>query len=382
MNRIIRKLLSYSDRPKSDNRIMLIPPTPLDGSFGDELMVVTFLEHFKDFEVDLYESRVNRRPDLFKPYRVNYIQWKKPIDWTKYIGAFILGADNMTGAYGTAAPIYKMSLLHIANTYSIPTKILGFSINENMNKEVKEAMQALLPKTRFFLREAVSYERAKDFLPGDCIKLVSDLAFLCPAHDTVDKEYSKWINQQKNDQRILFALCPNAIQADKVGLANYLEGLKSIIEYASMDHKLSCVLLYHDVRKHCENKYSDKDLARMLYDKLQQTLPCFTNLNIENGVKLKSYLKDIDFTLTGRMHFGISGYSLKKPMLGLAYEGKFSGLQTLFGLDPAKTLINDLHNLTAYSQLTSDFISNLEVNRKSVENHYSEVIGYSKSNFE
>lgn len=379
---LVKRKFTYSDKPTSDNRILLIPPTRLNGSFGDELMVVTFLEHYKEYEVDLYESFVNRRPDLFKGYRVNYIQWTRPVDWTKYIGVYILGADNMTGAYGTASPLFKLTFLKAANKYGLPSGILGFSVNEKMNADVKSAMQDLLPHTRFFLREGVSYERAKDFLPEENIHLVADLAFLCPSAPCQDTSYLNWVNRQNSSGRTIFAVCPNAIQAEKVGLQVYLQGIVALIKGASQKSDLSCALLYHDLRFHCEGKYSDRHLAQMLYNELYGTIPCYTTSKIRNGVILKSYLNHVEFTFTGRMHFGISGYSLKKPMFGIAYEGKFSGLQKLFGLDPDQSLMNKLDSLADYQERFNNFILNLEENKEKVKNNYDAVISLSRRNFE
>lgn len=389
MGKIFRKVIfsfkrrfAYSDKPTSSNRILLIPPTPLDGSFGDELMVIAFLEQYKEYEVDLYSEFVNRRPDLLKKYKINYIQWNRSVDWTKYIGVYILGADNMTGAYGTILPLFKLSFLKMASQYGLFSSILGFSINEKMSVDIKNVMRGLCPHTHFFLREGVSYKRAKDFLPLENIHLVADLAFLCPTALCRDKSYLSWIDEQKAYKRIIFAVCPNAIQADKVGLRVYLQGIVNLIKGASQKSDLSCVLLYHDLRVQCGGRYSDLDLAQMLYSELYGAIPCYTTAKINNSIILKSYLKHVEFTFTGRMHFGVSGYSMRKPMFGIAYEGKFDGLQKLFGLDPDQSLINNLNSLASYQEQFDNFIFNLSKNIEKVEKNYDAVISLSKGNFQ
>src|SRR5690606_36912593 len=366
IKRAFRRRFAKSDKPTSDNRILLIPPTPLDGSFGDELMVVTFLEQFRDFEVDLFAEYNNRRPDIFGNYRVNYLKWNQPLDWSKYQGAYILGADNMTGAYGTTAPLFKLSTLKNGNEHGVPIFVLGFSINENIHPEVVRAMQELLPHTHFFLREAVSIERSHKFLPDDNVHVVADLAFLCKSAPSNDIAYNPWGDEQKKVGKIILAICPNAIQAGKVGIEPYLHGITEMLTQASLP--LACVCLYHDIRLQCEGKYSDVHISEMLYQRLNGRLPVYFQGKIRDGITLKSYLYPIDLTLTGRMHFGISGLSLNKPMFGLAYEGKFDGLQHLFGIDPEKSLAKNLHALSSYGSMFDEFIRKLESNKSSIEN--------------
>src|SRR5690606_34754068 len=112
--------------------------------------------------------------------------------------------------------------------------------------------------------------------------------------------------------------------------------------------------------------------------RLNGRLPVYFQGKIRDGITLKSYLYPIDLTLTGRMHFGISGLSLNKPMFGLAYEGKFDGLQHLFGIDPEKSLAKNLHALSSYGSMFDDFIRKLESNKYSIDNRYDSLIALSK----
>src|SRR5690606_10635594 len=118
----------------------------------------------------------------------------------------------------------------------------------------------------------------------------------------------------------------------------------------------------------------DKGLSEELYFSRKNKTNSYFTPNIKNGVELKSYLEYIDFTLSGRMHFGISGYSLKKPMLGITYEDKFSGLQRLFGLNPEFTLIADYKNISQGKYVMDYFLENLDNIQKNIDSNYAKVI--------
>lgn len=374
------KIIFKNEFKTKNKKILLIPPTFLNGSFGDELMVVAFLNQFNNDVVDLFENKIKIRNDLFSNFKLNYVPWSKKVNFKDYKSIYILGADNMTGAYNTEHPLFKLDILNHGNQLNLKTAILGFSVNENMNEKIIQKMQSLLPKTQYYLREPVSYGRAEKFLPNDNIKQVADLAFLCPSHENHDSKYLNWISKIKANQKII-AVCPNAIQAQHVGLEKYINDLIFLLTSASKNENVAFVFLYHDIRIQCNEKYSDLHLSQMLYEKLKNISPSFFTPNIKNGVELKSYLKHVHITFTGRMHFGISGYSLKKPMFGLAYEGKFSGLQKLFGINPHGSLVSDLNEIQNYSEQFSNFITNYEENKKLIDSNYDKVIEFSLQNF-
>lgn len=365
-----------------NNGILLITPTHLDGSFGDELMVVSFINKFdENTQITLYESKLHKRPDLFgNKKNINYLEFKYAPKFHKFKGGiYILGADNITPSYGISFPSFKCKILKYANRYNIPTAILGFSLNKGILKSpLEKEFLKLLPKTQFKLREPDSYKIAKRFLPSENIEQVSDLAFLCPSEKNEDSKYLKWIAVTRGESRIIAGICPNSIQARKVGIEVYINHFVLALERLYLEKNVNYVFLYHDIR----GEINDRDLSEKIYLRLKEKdIHGFFNSNIRNGVELKSYLKLVDFTITGRMHFGISGYSFAKPMFGISYEDKFSGLQKLFGVDPEKSLISYKMMMDFYEVLEA-FINNLPEFVESTKRNLPEVIALSQKNFE
>ncbi|MCA4777336.1 polysaccharide pyruvyl transferase family protein [Empedobacter stercoris] len=366
------------------NKILVIPPTIMDGSFGDELMLITFLEKYKTKKVVIYEQENLIRKDLYDRYdNLEFLKWDENLILKNISHAYVLGADNMTGAYGEKNPLFKIRFLNRCNKSGVKTFILGFSLNENVNFKIKEGLNIISKKTKLYFREEDSYNRALKFIDNKSnVKLVADLAFLSPMYKHNDNIFNEWINNQKKGKRKILALCPNALQAKKIGEEKYVLDLISLLKHSIEKHNISILLLYHDLREHCNGK-SDRDISLDIYRRLSCDYKenLFFYPEIKNGLEMKSYLQNVDFTLTGRMHFGISGYSLNKPMLGIAYEGKFSGLQKIFGIDPTKTLINDLFNISRNEEKIDYFIQNLSELKSKVELNIDKVKVLSKSNF-
>jgi polysaccharide pyruvyl transferase WcaK-like protein len=368
---------------RPNDKILLIPSATLNGGFGDDLMVTAFLEEFKDKNITIYCENVVKRKDLFDEYEnIDYLSWNVTPKYDQYKGGvFLLGADNMTDAYGLDCFLFKCKVLDKSNKFNIRTAILGFSFNQNISLNVKRSLIKLLPDTIFNLREEDSYVRARKFLPDSNIKLVADIAFLCSFKNNEDEKYLLWIRKQKENDRTVIGVCPNALQAEKVGKKKYLEQFIFLLQYINNKYKVSFALLYHDLRSQCDN-LSDKDLSKEIFILLNEisSFNVFYSEDIINGIQLKSYLEMVDCTVTGRMHLGISGYSLGKPMLGIAYEGKFTGLQKLFEIDVEKSIIN-YTELNKSKKIVDLFMSNLDFFSASVQRKLPTVLKMSMKNF-
>lgn len=361
--------------------ILLIPPANLDGSFGDELMTITFIENFKNVPITIYLENNYKREDLFEEYKnIKFVNWRESIRIIDFTDVYVLGADIMTGSYGENDPLFKIKLLNKASYLGINNAILGFSLKDGMSKSIIDSLNSLSANTKLFLRDVDSYERALKVLFKKNIFNVVDLAFLTKAKVVEDLKFNLWLENNKNN--IVIGFCPNAIQAKKVSYNKYVHDLEILLKYALNKGNVSIVLLYHDLRNHCDGK-SDKDISNEIFNKLFISYKdkIFFPKNIKNGLELKFYLENISFTLTGRMHMGISGYSLGKPMLGIAYEGKFSGLQKIFDIDAERTLITDLYNIHNSLDSLDYMISSLDYLKKSVEEKLPMIKRLSKNNF-
>lgn len=374
------RILSFFE--KKEDGVLLLLPARLDGSFGDELMAVTFVKNIEEnTQITMYERKLHERPDLFgNRENINYLKYKFAPKFHKNRGgAYILGADNLTPSYGTAGTSFKCRTLRHANAYDIPTGILGFSLNEGiLNSPLKKDFVSLLPETQFKLRDPDSYEVANRFLPSENLYQVSDLAFLCPYDKNEDTQYLNWISERRKEAKVIGGICPNWMQAHKVGVEAYINQFVLVFEKLHHEKNVSYVLLYHDIR----GEMNDRDLSEEINLRLKKkNIDCFFKSDIKNGLELKSYLEFIDFTISARMHFGISGYSFAKPMFGISYEDKFSGLQKLFGVDPKKSLISYM-DMTKFYEVLETFIDHLPQFSETTKGNLSKVMELSRKNFD
>ncbi len=162
------------------------------------------------------------------------------------------------------------------------------------------------------------------------------------------------------ENRKIAAFCPNSIQAERLGWEKYLAGQQMLLDSFSSDTDVSVLYLYHDVRALYDDK-SDRDISKALFDAHTQKDSAYVYFpgNIENGIALKSYLTYASFTVTGRMHFGISGMEAGKPMFGICYADKFEGMLRLFDIDPGHSLI-DYTEMEKGVQVVSVFLDDLD----------------------
>lgn len=357
--------------------ILLIPPTCLNGGFGDDIMVSSFYHFYSDFRIILFTQHVIERKDMFS--EILYKKWGTRILWNEINKIYLLGADNLSGTYGNEEVLKKIEILKTANNYKIKNDILGFSLSEKTTEVVKKSFLEISKFTFFKLRDPDSYKRALSFLPQNRVEQVADIAFLCPLILCTDKEYIDWINFQNNENRKIIAICPNSIHMRNYEDQQYISQYVEAIELINNSGNYSFVLLYHDLRD-LNKGWNDMTISKSIYSRLKTLKNVYFTDRITNGVQLKSYLPYVDITLTSRMHLGISGYSVGKPMFGITYENKFSGLQKLFGISPERSLVEytELENLKEKFDL---FIQDYENNVDLVKDNIQNVIELSKKNF-
>lgn len=387
MNKLIKKLralyrliISYLNNIFNNNLgSIIIPPTILNGSFGDELMVVSLVNHLSSSKNLLFTQYIIKRPDLFENHNnIYYQQWNTDIDWHKYSRAYLLGADNLSGTYGNEEVLKKISLLRKSHFYHKKIEILGFSLSKNITDVVKLALSDISSFTKFKLRDPNSYNRALTFLPTNKVEQVADVAFLCPLIECKDNQYKIWIEKQKKEGRKIIAICPNSIHMRNYTDGQYIQQYITLIESINKKGDYAFVLLYHDLRD-LNKGWNDMKISEEIYRHIKSDNIYFTP-DIINGVQLKSYLPFVDITLTSRMHLGISGYSVGKPMFGITYENKFSGLQKLFNITPEKSLV-EFSSIQSAPQIFELFIADYEKNITNIKIALPRVMELAKKNF-
>lgn len=380
----IALMLSKKITGSRNDKIILMPADDLSGGFGEDIMVYSFLNHFKDRQVDLAVRR-----KFIKDYAMDCHQYtilngffvyiKLLLLLRKYDELHVIGADIMCGDYSKSA-LLRFRTLKIASNMGLHTNLTGISVVANMSLTDKKRFKDYAKQNVIKVRDVTSYNRLISFLPKNKVVLTTDIAFLCPTIDCNKlsfKDCYKWVNKKRRLGKHIAAFCPNTIQMKKCGRETYLDNMQYLLKIL-LDNDCAIIMLYHDLRKYALQT-NDKEVASYLYEQMHNDGLYFVD-DIDNGVQLKNYLSLCDFTFTGRMHFGISGYVAGKPMFGISYYGKFEGLQKMMGINPEYSLIEYNNILDKVSCITS-FINDIKENTRKVLLNISEIQEKANKNF-
>lgn len=371
MKKLILKLIAWSDNlisillahflSKGKDGILLLPAADLNGGFGEDIMVGSFLKAFNKHKLDLIVCNAYDKDYLKdnKQYPIlldKLYLTKLVLLMRKYSELHVIGADIMDGFHKGAGTI-RFKSLDLAYRMGLKINLTGLSVRKNFPPKTKKMFLKYSTYGFVKARDIDSYDRLQKFIPTDKLMLVSDLAFLCPDNNQTPSSFEKtksWIEFKKNAGKTIVAFCPNSIQMQKLGKDVYFRMIKHMIKIL-VTNDCSVVLLYHDLRRYALDT-SDKDISKELYAELNNNDLLYVD-DIPDGITLKKYLSLVDFTFTGRMHFGISGYVCGKPMFGISYLNKFEGLQKMFGLKSKETLL-DYSNIVNETETIKHFIQN------------------------
>ncbi|HTR80594.1 MAG TPA: polysaccharide pyruvyl transferase family protein [Bacteroidota bacterium] len=391
---IYLKVSRAIESSSSSKDILLLAGADLDGGFGDDIMVKAFVSQYgKDVKIDIFTPKIIRREDYLGDYPNvgyvggfkigNYFYFIKVIKKYKCVAVF--GADVLDGYYTFHNSADRLRLLILAGKLHIDCKLISFSINSSISPRLIALLKEVSAYCLLNTREFDSYLRLKDLLGSeDRIQLTADVAFLAqvePARYELREymKYKKWVTECNKNGKAILAICPNAIVANQQGLNRHLKLFDAIIQTLSpFKDSYAFVFLYHDLRLRCENK-SDKDISEILYSTYKSNYECYFTQDIKNGFELKSFLKDIEFCISGRMHLGISSLTFGKLMFGISYQDKFSGLYKHLGLDGNRCSIDYMHPENA-GALLKEFISNRGQFEKVLKNNINNIYSLSKKN--
>lgn len=364
-------------------KVLLLPAATLDGGFGDDIMVRAFVHVLHDVPISIInDGMVNNK--LFSGIKnVNIIQryWNLNL-YTAYLRLFrdhtdfyIIGADILDGVYDSNKMRFRLA--HLAHAAECKVHITGFSVRENPSKYFLDQMKSISRFTSIKLRDSKSYERMRKLLPCVQSSQCSDIAFLCDcSKEEVDDDYKTWIDNSKKNGETIMAYCPNTIQAKNLGLEEYMKKQLVLLNNFQELH-CSVVFLYHDLRKYVLNM-SDKDLSHEIFERF--TGNKFFIDSIADGYSLKTYISLADFVVTGRMHMGISGYTMGLPMFGVCYYNKFEGVQHFFDI-PIQVSLMECTNIDSSVEKYKAFMESLDNYKKNVSQNIGKVKELSLENF-
>lgn len=372
---------------KNANKILVLPAANLNGGFGEDIMITSFMNNFANgtpvcilngYKIIREDYKIiNKNIEFIDGFddRVNFLKLLFLIKNCSLV--YVIGADIMDGTYRVHNSINRLRVIELANRIGVKAQISGFSVSKNILPVVKAKFIKVAKDVRLKIRDVESYVRMKDFIPAEQLILTNDIAFICPDvpasyQSKTYEDYKTWVAAAKAKGKSIIGVCPNAIQAKKIGFENYLSGFKQLLEGFLEVGDYAFVFLYHDIRPICDEA-SDSTFSRILNEYFgAKSVDCFYTDQIRNGVELKGYVSLVDFTITGRMHLGISGLTFSKPMFGVSYANKFEGMVKLFDVDPNSCLI-DYDKLSESKEKIRLFTKNFTAIENSVKKNIQKV---------
>lgn len=389
----LAKMKAVSLKFSKTESILLLPAGDLDGGFGEDIMITSFIHNFSESKpVSILTKNLIRRDDFLGGFNnVSYQSGFGEVSYSdllmtlkEHSQLFAIGADIMDGTYGYYNTVTRIRLMQLANMIGLKTRFSGFSVSNTVTPFAKEGLQEISKFALIKARDEDSYARLSNFIRNDRLLLTNDIAFICPdIRSTYEgpkyDAYAQWCDTLPNGNRVI-AICPNSIQARKITLEKYVDDMIFLLDTFRTHEKFAFVFLYHDLRPLCEG-HSDKDISEKLYNHFTglDDANCYFPQEISNGVQIKGYLNKVDFTITGRMHLGISGIVTGKPMFGICYANKFEGMLKLFSVEPSKCLV-DYTDMQNCSSVVDSFLSSYTEIESLITKNLSSVQAVTKKN--
>lgn len=374
---VFAKILSFVLVKKPDaSKAILFPADSIIGGFGEDIMVAGFLNLYTE-ALTIAAPRIDKRFFIENRKNVDSITFSKGLFkylklvllLRKYEKVYLIGADVLDGVYDVNKE--KFHIIEYAHQLNLQVNITGFSIRETPSDYFKKAIHKVEGYTMIKARDARSYQRLSKIVREDHLMETVDIAFACGIDEKMPiGSIEEWVMNQKEKGQRIIAYSPNTIQAKKMGLVEYLRCQLLLLKEFSKQN-CSILFLYHDLRKYALG-INDKELSKMVSFYFQEN-GMFCD-NITDGYLMKNYINLADFTVTGRMHFGISGYTLNKPMFGCCYYNKFEGVQDLFGIKPENSLVDydkipeNLFRVTDFLEFLQTYQACIKRNLSSVQN--------------
>lgn len=271
----------------------------------------------------------------------------------------VTGGDSFSDIYGNNRCIRETIGKFIAEKYStivLAPQTIG-PFKTKFNKWL--ARRAMDKAGIVFARDKMSYDYAKSIVKKAEIKLTSDLAFDLP-YDNQKIVSSDKIKIGLNINALMWNggyNCNNQFELK----TDYINYVYSVVEGLNKKENVEIHLISHVVHKlEVENDYL---ICREIKDKYPD---CILVEPFSTPMQAKTYIKDMDVFIGGRMHSTIAASSTNVAVIPVSYSRKFEGLYNTLGYDH---LINcrDLDTETAISK-TFELIDNRKTMSEKIAN--------------
>lgn len=239
-------------------------------------------------------------------YQRDVIKEMKNADYIIHIGG-----DNY--CYGVNEWIYSIN--NNAKKYNKKTILWGASLYDEINDI--ELINDLRKYDLLMLREKISYNAVKKFIPEEKLMLIPDPAFSLKSQKiTLDKWY-------KDRNVIGLNLSPLTIKSEK----NYKDIL-SLIDYILKNTEYSISLIPHVT----VSKVNDLNILRRIKEDYSNENRIFLEEKDYNCQQIKYIISKCNLVIAARTHASIAAYSSCIPTLVIGYSVKSRGIaEDLFG---------------------------------------------------
>lgn len=167
------------------------------------------------------------------------------------------------------------------------------------------------------IRESLSYEAVKKYVPEEKILFAPDPAFSLEATEV------KLDNWYKNRKIIILNLSPLTIKND-----NQYQAILYLIKYILKQTKYSICLLPHVTTEDC----NDLTIIKEIKNNFKNEERIYLERDIYNYNELKYIISKAEMLIAARTHASIAAYSQSIPTLVIGYSVKAKGIaKDLFG---------------------------------------------------
>ncbi len=386
---------------KNKKGAMILHPAPSFGSLGDQAMLLAAIRGLRENhynEVALLTSGRPSRADMpvFADNLLNpqlYFDGSiiDSIRFLKYFaakdGLFVVGADVMDGYYSPIESLQKIHLLSLAASLGLPSKVFGFSFNEQPADVVVTALRALPANVTLLARDPVSCRRLESRLDRS-VRLVADLAFLIHPDPTGESAKStlSWIKHQRAQGAKVIGINANSLLArgnfeDPFPIATGLA--HTIIDLHRTHPELCIVMIPHDFRGAFNDVVLNRITTEMAsFGNAALSKRIFSMPNTCSAEEVKAVCGELDFAITGRMHLAIACLGQGTPAICIGYQGKMEGLLEHFELQNMIISPSNAFNSNGLADLAKTTLARTSELRAQINKHLPRILSLAKLNFE
>lgn len=354
VTKIALRIFGRAANQEKEREFLLLPPHGF-GSLGDEAMMIAILEHFfaSGKVVDIvsfsaegcWADRLVNVSGFGVEYSLNG-RFGSPFNiWPllKLVGNYknllVVGADIMDGTYSELQSCKRLDLMGEAARRGTKSVLVGSSFKKSVSPNIlrRLAKLSLNPAIAINARDEMSYQRLDK--EGVKVRRVMDVAFL--------------LSPSQGDSELLSTLVPRSYFVVNINSIHYklygnqlLNLLQEEIVNICKEHRLSVVLVPHDVREDAFDAPSDLSILRLLHNNLVKELGSAVSLiddsSLIDAASVKRIAAGAVFVITGRMHLAIASLGSAVPVISFTYQDKFEGLYCFFFGDDRRYLLDRL----------------------------------------